>query len=185
MNPVSRVPLLVWFLVPTLVVVGLGVWFLSKSNVGQPEDETKPALVTRAVEGAMDYPIVGRNHVGEGTTITTYNSNPPSSGPHWPSPVKSGIYDSQLADEQLVHNLEHGYIWISYKPDVSDDVKGELKKIVNDDNWKTVLEPRDKNETMISLVAWGRVLKLDNPDYDKVKDFIKTYRNRGPEKTPD
>ena len=185
MNPVSRVPLLVWFLIPTFIVVGIGVWFFSKSSTGQQADETKPAAVSKAVEGTVDYPIIGREHITQGTAVSTYNSNPPSSGSHWPSPAKNGIYDTQLADEQLIHDLEHGYIWISYKSDVSDDVKGELKKIVNDDNWKIVLGPRDKNETMIALVAWGRVLKLDTPDYDKIRDFIKTYRNRGPEKTPD
>jgi len=35
------------------------------------------------------------------------------------------------------------------------------------------------------LVAWGRVLAMDEPDYAKVEEFIKTYRNRGPENTPE
>lgn len=188
MNIFSRVPLIVWILVPTAIIIGLGVWFLTKSDMGRDssgEGETRPAAVSNPVEGTVDFDIVGREHVAQGTTVSTYNSNPPSSGPHWGSPAKNGIYDNQLPDEQLIHDLEHGYIWISYKPDIGDDVKGELKKIVDEDNWKIVLEPRDKNETAIALVAWGRVLKMDAPDYEKVKDFIRTYRNRGPERTPE
>ena len=182
----SRVPLFVWFVVPTVILVVVGAWFVSKALNSQPNpDSTRPEAVSKPVEGTVDYDIVGRNHVAEGTTVSTYNSNPPSSGPHWPAPTKNGIYDTTLADEQLVHNLEHGYVWISYKSDVGDDVKNALKKMVEDDNWKTVLEPRDKNETPIALAAWGRVLKMDSADYDKIKAFIKIYRNRGPEKTPD
>ncbi len=181
----SRIHPIVWVFIATIILIGAGVWFFTRSDFGQKTDESKPEPVSKAVEGTVDYPIVGREHVPEGTTVTTYNSNPPSSGPHWPAPTKNGIYDSSLSDEQLVHNLEHGYIWISYKSDVGDDVKNELKKIVGDDTWKIVLEPRDKDETMIALAAWGRVLKLDTPDYNKIKAFIRTYRNRGPEKTPD
>lgn len=183
---IPQVPLLAWILVVTAIVIGLGVWFFTKSSGTMHEDkDLSIEPVNTPVEGTVEHPIASRNHVAQGSSVTTYNSDPPNSGDHWPAPAKGGVYDNSLPDEQLVHNLEHGYVWISYKPDVGDDVKGELKKIVEEDNWKVVLEPRDKDETMIALVAWGRVLKLDTPDYDKVKAFIKTYRNRGPEKTPD
>lgn len=182
----NRVPLLVWFLIPTFIIVGAGVWFFSK-NSGMEESKVlgEAVPVASPVEGTVDYPIVGRNHIAAGAAGSGYNSDPPSSGPHWPSPAKNGVYDAQLPDEQLIHNLEHGHVWIVYKPDAPDEVKNKLREIVNDDDWKVVLEPRDKNETTIALVSWGRVLKLDQLDEGKVKDFIRTYRNRGPEKTPD
>ena len=181
-----QIPLLALILILTAIVIGLGLWFFTKSSGGMKKgNELSIEPVSKAVEGTVEYKIESRNHVAEGTAVTTYNSNPPNSGDHWPAPAKGGTYDSSLPDEQLVHNLEHGYIWISYRPDVAQDVKDALKKIVGDDNWKMVLEPRDKDDGMIALAAWGRVLKLDTPDYDKVKDFIRTYRNRGPEKTPD
>ncbi|MBI2012813.1 DUF3105 domain-containing protein, partial [Candidatus Curtissbacteria bacterium] len=44
---------------------------------------------------------------------------------------------------------------------------------------------REANDAKIACVAWGRVLTLDEPDYGKIEDFIRTYRNRGPEKTPE
>ncbi len=183
---IDRVPLLVWFLLPTFLVVGIGVWLFSKnpSILGERADEDKPAAVSNPVSGTYDYPIVGRNHITQGTSGSGYNSNPPSSGPHWPNPVKNGVYDSTLPDEQFIHNLEHGYVWISYKSDIGDEVKNKLKEIVVKDDWKVVLEPRDQNESAVSLVAWGRVLKLDTAD-DRVEAFIKTYRNRAPEKTPE
>ena len=183
-----KVPILAWFLIPTFILVGAGVWFLSKSQgtegMKEGTEDARPVAVSKSVEGTVEYDIVGRNHIAGGTAGSGYKSNPPSSGPHWSNPAKNGVYDSSLPDEQLIHNLEHGQIWISYKSDVSDEVKNKLKEIVGEDDWKVVLAPRDKNETIIALVGWGRVLKLDQLDENKVKDFIRTYRNRGPENTP-
>lgn len=185
-NLISRVPLLVWFMIPTLILIGAGVWFFSNSKFGQPEEETgRPAEVSKPVEGTTDFDIVSREHIASGTNGAGYISNPPTSGPHWPAPAKSGIYDKELADEQIIHNMEHGHIVIGYKPDASDEVKSKLKEIVESDNWKVVLMPRSKNESMIALSAWGRVLNMNDLDTAKVEDFIKTYRNRGPEKTPE
>lgn len=200
-----RVPLLVWMAVATVIILGAGMWFFTANPaiLGEKSmsgDELSIVPVDTPVEGTVEYKIQSRRHVASGTLVTNYNSNPPSSGDHWASPAKNGIYDKQLPDEQLIHDLEHGYVWISYRPKskssestseatnvsgASDEVIKELKKIAEADNWKVILEPREKNDSMIALVSWGRVLKLDKPDYDKIKNFIRTYRNRGPEKTPE
>ena len=181
----ARVPILVWFLVPSIVLIAVGVWFLSKGS-GQPaEDSPNPAAVSKPVLGTQEFAIVGREHIPAGTSGTGYNSNPPASGPHWANPAKNGVYDKPLADEQIIHDLEHGYVWISFQSGISQEVKDKLREIVEKDDWKIILAPRDKNDAKIALVAWGRLLTLDEPDYDKIRDFIKTYRNRGPEKTPD
>lgn len=193
--------MLVWFLVPTVLALVVGVWFFTTNpNFSNQSDSDKPLPVSKPVAGTEEFPIVGRTHLASGTPGSGYNSNPPTSGNHWAAPVKEGVYDKLLADEQLIHNLEHGYVWVSYVPCGEDgkvatisanvkcaskDVVAELKKIVEADSWKVVLAPRDKNETMIALAAWGRLLKFDDSNYDKMKDFIKTYRNRGPEKTPE
>lgn len=58
----------------------------------------------------------GREHVTPGAKVD-YSSNPPTSGPHFESWEKSGIYDQPLADGKLVHSLEHGYIIVSYNCD--------------------------------------------------------------------
>ncbi|MBI3342209.1 DUF3105 domain-containing protein [Candidatus Curtissbacteria bacterium] len=185
---------------PTFIVLGVGVWYFTQPGADKNKDSDKPVPVARDVEGTKYFDIVGRAHITSGTPGSGFNSNPPTSGNHWPAPAKNGVYDKQLPDEQLIHNMEHGYIWVSYKPCsptpeatasptpgvcASDDVVKQLKGIVEADSWKMVLEPRGRDDGMIALAAWGRLLNLDNADYSKVKDFIKTYRNRGPEKTPD
>lgn len=56
---------------------------------------------------------MGREHVADILEIN-YNSNPPTSGPHFGVWAKRGVYDSVLSDGYLIHSLEHGYIVISY-----------------------------------------------------------------------
>ncbi len=60
-------------------------------------------------------------HVPEGTQVT-YNHNPPTSGCHYSlglghAPIAPGVYPStatSLKPEYWVHNLEHGYVVVSY-----------------------------------------------------------------------
>jgi hypothetical protein len=59
------------------------------------------------------YPDLGREHVNDISDIS-YNSNPPTSGTHFPAWAKKGVYDRVISDGYLIHSLEHGYIVISY-----------------------------------------------------------------------
>lgn len=182
---INRIPMWALFGVPTfIIIVGGAIFFTSSSSLQPPEESNRPQEVSSSVEGVEEFDISGRGHIANGTEATNHTTNPPSSGDHWASPVKKGIYVNQISDQTLVHNLEHGYIWISYKQDISDDVLQNLKKIVEDNDWKIILAPRAENDTQIALAAWGRVLNLNGFDEEKIKEFIKIYRNRGPEKTP-
>lgn len=159
----------------------------SPSNIGESQNETdkRPQAVSSPVEGVEEFAIVSQIHIADGTKAQDYNSNPPTSGQHYPAPAKNGVHEEELPDERLVHNLEHGHVWIAYRSDVSQEVKDGLKKIVEEDNWKVIMAPRNTNDAPVILVAWGRYLKMQDVDFDKVKRFIETYRNRGPERTPD
>jgi len=57
----------------------------------------------------------GQAHIAVGAAHDPYNSNPPTSGPHYAEPADWGVYDRELPDEQLIHNLEHGHVWLSYR----------------------------------------------------------------------
>lgn len=125
--------------------------------------------------------ILGRNHIANGTTAS-YNSNPPTSGDHYAAAAPAGFYDKELPDEQLVHNLEHGHVWISYKLSLSGEIIGILKDF---SGGNVVVAPRSKNDTDIALAAWGRLDKFNieggGVDEQRIRDFISRYQNRGPE----
>src|SRR3990167_190471 len=67
---------------------------------------------TRPLPGEK-LPDLGREHIEVGKEAT-YNSNPPTSGPHYVDWIRAGIYEDVKDDRNLVHSLEHGYVIMSY-----------------------------------------------------------------------
>lgn len=130
-------------------------------------------------------PIIGADHIPAGTQHKQYNSNPPTSGPHTAADADWGIYQEEISDEAAVHNLEHGGIWITYQNKDDQELKNKLETLVGQYKTKILLSPRAKNDSPVALVAWGRLLKLQNFDEAKIQKFIKQYKNKGPEFIPD
>src|SRR3989344_1627121 len=124
-------------------------------------------------------PILGQDHIAVGAFHPPYNSDPPTSGWHYEESAPWVVDQNELPDEQLIHNLEHGGIWISYTG-VDNATKSALEKIARSEK-KVIVEPRAKNNAPIILASWGRLLKLDTFDEQAVMDFIETNRNQAPE----
>lgn len=126
------------------------------------------------------FPILGQEHIQNGAEHPAYNSNPPTSGWHYAQPANWGVYQKELPDEQLIHNLEHGGIWISYK-DVDEKTKSDLEAIGKKYSGSVVVTPRVANDANIVLASWGRLEKLEGFDETRVVNFIKANKNKSPE----
>ena len=126
------------------------------------------------------FSIMGRDHIAVGATHAPYNSNPPTSGPHYAQPADWGVYDKELPDEQLVHNLEHGGIWISYKG-IDADTKSKLEAFAKKYSGSVIMTPRALDDTKIVLASWGRLEKFETFDEQMMTAFIKANTNKSPE----
>jgi len=126
--------------------------------------------------------IQNRDHISESETVQVYNSNPPTSGPH-AGAIKGGFYSEEIEDINGVHNLEHGYIWITYR-NISTDAKAMLKKIARKNSGRVLVSERRANDAQITLASWGRYDKMTEPELDEayVVRFIDKYTNTSPEK---
>lgn len=133
-----------------------------------------------------------RVHIEPDARHDPYSSNPPTSGPHYPSTTKAGVYSEQAADEIMVHNMEHGHVIVWYKCGDQKPFNQEcgnereaLRTLVEDefDSWKVALMPRVELETRYALTAWERIDTFDDFDIERVRRFVKAYRDRGPERT--
>lgn len=122
----------------------------------------------------------GRTHIKTGEAHLPYNSNPPTSGWHWINPADWGVYDRPLVDEQAVHNLEHGGIWISYK-NIDETTLGNLKKIAKNNSQSVILSPRETNDSNIVLASWTRIESMETYDESKILEFISRNKNNSPE----
>ncbi|MDP3900963.1 MAG: DUF3105 domain-containing protein [bacterium] len=134
---------------------------------------------------SVSVPNEGAAHVDQGTQVS-YNSNPPTSGNHWPTPLKEGLYDEEKPDEAIIHSLEHGRVWVSYNPRVSQDVVEQLKNVLKNQPL-AILTPRSANASDIALAAWDRLDTFDVGDAldtQRIIDFVSRYKNTGPERVP-
>lgn len=137
---------------------------------------------------------LGRGHVPIGENVE-YNSNPPTSGKHYEDWIRSGVYETPNDDRNLVHSLEHGYVIMSYKCDLSQTVatpsaslcdlrKNQLAKIYEKKGKKKlIVVPKENLETNFALTAWTYLDKFNDFEEQRVTRFIDAHLNQGPEKT--
>ena len=79
-----------------------------------------PVHVAGPCEITIDAPaFLPALHVAIGTHVE-YDSNPPSSGPHYPVWAAFQTWSAPVAREYYVHDLEHGAIVLLYKCDTGD-----------------------------------------------------------------
>ncbi|TSC68200.1 MAG: hypothetical protein G01um101472_108 [Parcubacteria group bacterium Gr01-1014_72] len=160
-----------------LVIVFGAVWLFRAGGSG--EENAGPDM-SRVVE------IQSRDHISLGAEHPAYTTNPPTSGPHYGQTARRDFYTESVPDEYIIHNLEHGDIWISYHPRISDEAKEVLKKKFLLP--KVIVTARSANDTDIALVSWGRIdsfnLEEEALPEGRIKDFIKRYRDKGPEQVP-
>jgi hypothetical protein len=107
-----------------------------------------------------------------------YNSNPPTSGPHFALPPAPGVYDSPLPASEFVHAEEHGHIVIVYPPHTPAADVTALKKIAKAHPDEVVLTPYSGIGHGIALAAWGRLERLDDVDRPAITRFITALAGR-------
>lgn len=172
-----------WLTGRTLWIVGaiLGVIILAPIVMGLFEGDDTPEVLAGVVD---EMPDEGRDHVADGTEIE-YESEPPTSGPHYASPAPVELYRQVVPDEYLVHNLEHGHIVVFYSPSqLSDESASKISELTGeyDGTWDAVVAaPRPEMENELTLTAWTYKLELDEYDEEMIDAFVDAYRGKGPE----
>ena len=159
-------------------IIGYGVF----ASVRNDSDNAKPwDQRAAAISGVVNYRtsdpemVKGSQHQ---SGKVTYKVSPPVAGPHNPvwQTCMGNVYDAPIANEHAVHSLEHGAIWITYRPGLAaDQVKTLASKVQGREKMlmSPYSGPLDKN---ISLQAWGYQLKVDAADDARIDEFIKALR---------
>jgi hypothetical protein len=106
-----------------------------------------------------------------------YDVSPPVGGKHnynWQN-CMGDVYDAPIANEHAVHSLEHGAVWITYRPDLPKDQVDKLAAKVRGKEFM-LMSPYEGLDSKISLQAWGYQLKVNSATDGRVDDFIKALR---------
>jgi hypothetical protein len=131
------------------------------------------------IEGVQNYANLDRSHT---TEKVNYNPAPPVGGAHAAAWLNCGVYTAPVSNENAVHSLEHGAIWITYQPELAGDELASLQTLTRQSSFR-LLSPYPGLDSPIVASAWGYQLKLDRADDPRLADFIEKYEQNplGPE----
>ncbi|MEU4573906.1 DUF3105 domain-containing protein [Nonomuraea sp. NPDC023979] len=143
-------------------------------------------LVKRAQETSLDGVASVKYEAGQHVWNTvSYKETPPVGGEHNNYWQLCRVYDKPIHSEHAVHSLEHGAIWITYRPDLPKAQIDQLKDVAGSTGQQDymLVSPFPNLPSPIVVSSWGHQLKLTDPGDPKLGAFIKKYQN-GPD-TPE
>jgi len=162
-----RQPVLEYRLAGVVTIAGaivlLGVYWAPRSPFAA---RTPPA-------GVKTYAVKSNAHV---KGPVSYPQSPPVGGPHDPLWQNCGFYDAPLRNENAVHALEHGAVWITYRPGLPDDQLRSLRSLAERES-RVLISPYPNLSSPVVLSAWGRQLKIGSVRDARLDRFLRAYIN--------
>lgn len=123
------------------------------------------------IDGVLAFDIEDNSHV-EGTI--EYGQSPPVGGPHNPVWANCKFYEGEIPNENAVHSLEHGSVWITFTDAADEATLATIQDLVGrSDHVLASLYPAQ--DSPIVMTAWNRQLALDTIDDPRVIEFLETY----------
>jgi len=179
-----------------VVVLGLGgLYFLGGEGDAIAADEVRTALEAADCRLRESEALPGNQHtVAPDGTSEAWTTDPPTSGPHSPETAIYGAYTEPLEQARLVHNLEHGAVFIQYGEDVPDAVVEELRSFYDGHVAGTLLAPYPTLADEIALGAWtvaggdatAYLATCTSFDEAAFEAFFDEFQFKGPERfSPD
>jgi hypothetical protein len=153
-----------------LVLVGIGytvVNYVRDRDLNQePEGVVEYTYTPSHVNGDIDYAAQQDGYQGE---------IPPAGGIHNDIPQQCAVYDAPIREENAIHSLEHGAVWITYQPTLPADQVEKLKDKAEGDS-HMLMSPYPDLPAPIVLTAWTLQLQLQAVDDKAVEQFIRSYK---------
>jgi hypothetical protein len=128
-------------------------------------------------QGTKTFSESGRSHV-QGTV--RYDRTPPAGGNHASVWLNCGIYTDPVPNENAVHSLEHGAVWVTYQPSLANDQVATLRDLVSSkydgpDRY-VILSPYPGLPAPIVATAWGNQLEVESVSDARLGQFIDHFR---------
>jgi hypothetical protein len=165
-------------------LVGLG------GGGGPSEEEVRASLEAAGCTLQVAEALPGEHSVEPDGTSEDWNTDPPTTGPHYGIAAIFGIYDEPLQQARVVHNLEHGGIFIQYGEDVPEETVSSLRDLYDRHKNGTIMAPLPRLGDEFALGAWvvegeegnGYLAKCAAYNEEAVEAFFDAFQFRGPER---
>ncbi len=130
--------------------------------------------------GCVDHVELGSASHVEGEVA--YDTKPPMGGDHNACWAEWGVHAEAVADENWVHNLEHGGVVFLYNcPDGCETEVEQLSGYVTALGPTALLTPYAEMEDRFAAVSWGWRLLQDCLDLSAMQTFYANHVDQGPE----
>jgi Protein of unknown function (DUF3105) len=142
----------------------------NKNNAAKANAPDTLAAAAAKIPGVTVKTNLTRNHQ---STPVTYAESPPIGGNHDPewADCSGTVYASPIRKENAVHSLEHGAVWITYRPGLAADQVNALKQRVQGVDYM-LMSPYPGLKTAVSLQSWGHQLFVDSASDPRIGQFI-------------
>ncbi|MGC5011233.1 DUF3105 domain-containing protein [Streptosporangium sp. DT93] len=131
-----------------------------------------------SLDGVATAKYPGSVHV---ESKVSYKENPPMGGEHNSAWQNCGIYEQPINNENAVHSMEHGAVWITYRPDLPKAELDTLRELASKDYM--LLSPYPNLPAKVVASSWNKQLTLNSAEDPRLPKFITKYKN-GPD-TPE
>lgn len=158
-----------------------GSWFLQgqeRPSASSPAPTTGAASAEASapspaipVATPVTYANLARGHA---SGAVAYAQTPPAGGNHATAWVNCGIYDKAIPNQAAVHSLEHGAIWVTYRPDLPADQVAALRDAVRGEPYGLLSPFPDLPDPVVATV-WGTQLRLQSAGAPELASFIAKY----------
>ncbi|MEV4481410.1 DUF3105 domain-containing protein [Micromonospora coxensis] len=123
-------------------------------------------------------PVMDSPHISDAVGNVSYNSVPPTSGPHYSFTVTAGSYDDPVPAGLAVHALEHGHVVINHAPHVRPEVLSDMRRLVAARSHQVLIAPYPGLPGDMALTSWGCLLVLPRYEPDTVLSFVEQTSGR-------
>lgn len=167
-NPNLKRVIFALVLVALLGGIGFQIYRLQQPSRGGDPHTDIPELA-----GVQTFDYAGGDHT---TDPVVYAQTPPAGGPHDPEWEDCGVYTEQIRNENAVHALEHGTVWVTYQPGLSESAITELETALGTvKSKKTILSPYDGLPAPVVVTVWNVQLELKGPNDQRLPIFLGFY----------
>lgn len=128
---------------------------------------------SQRIPGLIIYADVGRGH--DDQVAFDADKRPPAGGVHHNEWLNCGVYGEPVETGQAVHSLEHGAVWITYRPDLPDEQVAALRERTRGETY-LILSPYPGQESPIVLTAWAVQLEVPTATDERIEDFLTQYQ---------
>ena len=157
---------------PALVLALAGLLTACSPGTEDPDGTPTAGPSPVEIEGLETFDDLSNEH---GTDRVEYEQEPPVGGDHFPRWLACGVYDEPVPAEGAVHSMEHGAVWITYRPDLADAEVEQLAELTTIDEEYVLVSPFEDLPAPVVASAWGLQVQVDGADDPRLRQFVETY----------